>query len=235
MDALILRWYERRAGSADVVDRWLRAARAHLPAAVPRRFGESEPLRGRLDRDGEDALRQAYATADPLLFLAGAPPVYHATLATAGRGPVLAHTMTAALDPEDPRVRGFSLAMTHPDTIYVSASTATMELDGDTLYGQDGRRAEPYLAPLGDWLGLPPDPPLWCWFGPAYARRLRRHLEGEHIAGGLLHTPRPGGSWVPGQWQAKLTEIDPVRRHAPRMPRGLRRSVLRQAFGGLRS
>ncbi|SNY29367.1 hypothetical protein [Paractinoplanes atraurantiacus] len=233
LDALVIRWYERRTDATDVVARWLSAARAHLTEAVPRRFGESEPLRGRGD---DNALQEAYAKADPMLFLAGSPPVYHATLAAANPrlgGPVAAHTMTGALDPADPQVREFALAMTRTGTIYVSASASTMELDGDTLYGQDRRREEPYLAPLGDWLGLPPEPPLWCWFGPGYTRLLRRHIEAEPLAGGLFHA-RGHGEWVPDRFRARLAEIDPARRHAPRMPRGLRRSALRLAFGGFR-
>lgn len=213
LDVLVVHWYERRNRSPDVVARWLGAAREHLPEAVPLRFGDTEPLRGRGD------LSQAYARADTMLLLAGTPPVYHASLAVAdARGPVAVHTLHAELDPGDERVRRFALALTHPGTVYVSASIAgDMVLDGTTLYGPATRPEEPYLAPRGDWLGLPPEPPVWCWFGPAYARRV----------GGEFYT---GGPWVPERLRARLSEVDPARRHARRMPRGLRRSVFR-TFG----
>jgi len=38
----VVRWYERRDRSPDIVARWLGAAREHLPEAVPRRFGDTE-------------------------------------------------------------------------------------------------------------------------------------------------------------------------------------------------
>jgi hypothetical protein len=225
VDALVVRWYERRDRSPDVVERWLRAAREELPEAVPRRFGDSEPLRGRFD--GGDALADAYGRADSLLFLAGAPPIYHASLAATGsgkRGPTAVHSLQAVLDPADPRVRRFALALTHPGTVYVSASVERgLVLDRGTLYGPAVQPGEPYLAPHGDWLGLPPEPPLWCWFGPVYRRRAARDVSGQERAGGLLYT---GGPWVRPPLRAQPEEVDPVRRRAARVPRGLRRSAL---------
>ncbi|MEU7901423.1 hypothetical protein [Actinoplanes sp. NPDC049118] len=233
LDVLVLRWYERRDRSPDIVARWLDAARELLPEAMPRRFGDTEPLRGRLDRDGPEAFARAHANADSLLLLSGTPPVYHATLAAAEarpRGPVAVHSLHAQLPPGDDRVRRFALALTHPGTVYVSASVAGgMQREGRTLYGPAERPEEPYLAPMGDWSGLPPEPPDWCWFGAAYARLAGRRLAGERVAGGLLYT---GGPWVPESLRARLSEADPARRHARRMPRGLRRSTLRLIADG---
>jgi hypothetical protein len=214
VDVLVVRWYERARRSPDVVGRWLSAARAHLPEAVPRRFGDYEPLRARFDKAGQQGLIEAYARADSLLFLAGTPPVFHASWATGG--PVAVHGMQAELDASDDRVRRFALAMTHPGTLYVSASIAGGEtLDGGTLYGPGERPAEPYLAPRGEWLGLPPAAPLWCWFGPAYVRHVRRHVTAEPVAGGLWCT---GGPWVPERLRARLHEADPARRRARTVP-----------------
>jgi hypothetical protein len=218
LDVVVVRWYERLDRSPDVVPRWLAAARDHLPEATPRRYGDSEPLRGRFDRDGEAGLTRAYAEADSLLFLAGTPPVFHASLSTRGTGrlrggPVGAHTLHAELDPADERLHRFALALTHPGTIYVSASVSGGEtLDRGTLYGPGDRPAEPYLAPLGFWLGLPPTRPAWHFFGTAYTRALPADL---------------GTGWVPERFQARLQEDDIAQRHAPRLPRGLGRSRLR--------
>ncbi|WP_250008032.1 hypothetical protein [Actinoplanes sp. M2I2] len=211
VDVLVVRWYERR-GAPDIVGRWFDAAQEHLPEAVPVRFGDYEPLRG---RGGRAEVQAAWARADPLLFLTGTAPVYHASFdagAGARLGPVMAHSMQAELDPGDERVRRFALAVTGADTFYVSASVGGgMTLDRKTLWGPAERPEEPYLAPLGDWLGLPPEPPAWCWFGPAYARKTRT----EFYA---------GGPWVPERLRARLGEAEPSRRHAPWLPRGLRRS-----------
>ena len=219
IDTLVVRWYERAAQSPDVLDRWLPAAREHLPAAVPRRFGDHEPLPGRMSIDGVPGLTRAYAQADGLLFLAGTPPVFHASLAARGgrrHGPIAVHTLHAELSPADEGVRRFALALAHRHTLYISASVAGGEtLHGDTLYGPAERPAEPYLAPHGRWLGLPPSAPAWCWFGPDYARLVRRHVTTEPVAGGLWFT---GDRWVPERLRARLDEVDPARRSAARRP-----------------
>ena len=218
VDVLVVRWYERADTSPDIIGRWLTAARRHLPEAVPRRFGDHEPLGGDLPAAGEQGLARAYAQADPLLFLAGTPPVFHAALTAAGgrSGTCAVHTMHAVLDPGDERVRRFALALTHPGTFYVSASIAGGEtLDGDTLYGPGDRPAEPYLAPRGRWLGLPPSAPAWCWFGPGYTRLVRRHVTTEPVAGGSWYA---GGAWVPERLRARPGEADPARRPAARLP-----------------
>jgi hypothetical protein len=224
LDVLTVRFYER-PGADPVVPRWLAAARAHLPEAVPVRFGDTEPLRGRFDRDGDEGLLQAYASADQFLFLIGEPPVHHASLAAARRprwGPTVSHALDVETGPDDERVRRFALALAGPHTLYVSASVSGgLLLDGRTLVGPPGEPPEPYLAAHGDWLGLPPSPPEWCWFGPAYVPLVRRTVDAEPAAGGLFRT---GGPWVPDRLRARLDEPDPARRHARRMPRGLRRS-----------
>lgn len=230
---LVVRWYERQDRSPDIVTRWLAAAAEHLPEAIPRRFGDTEPLRGRFDRDGEAGFARAYADASPLLFLAGTPPVYHASF-TAGaprrRDSTAVHALEVELGADDERVRRFALALTHPDTTYVSASIAgDMILDRRTLYGPAVRPEEPYLAPRGDWLGLPPTPPAWCWFCPAYARLVRRQINAEPVAGGLLYT---GGPWVGEAVRARLSEVDPGRRPALRMPAAPHRSALLRLLRG---
>ncbi|MFC4070072.1 hypothetical protein [Actinoplanes subglobosus] len=245
IDVLTLRWYEPATRSPDIASRWLEAARRHLPEAMPRRFGDVEPLRGRLDRDGEDGFRRGLAEADTLFALAGKPPVHAGTLSARRPrhfGPTVSHTLRVAVDPNDERVRRFALALAHPDMIYMSASMAGgYTLDDDELWGPPERPEEPFLAPLGDWLGLPPEPPSWCWFGPAYTRILcrislaslsssrqsRPRAGAVDSIGGLLWT---GGPWVEERLQARLSEVDPARRHAPKMPGGLRRNLLQMLF-----
>ncbi|WP_433796033.1 hypothetical protein [Actinoplanes sp. CA-252034] len=232
VDVLTVRWYERAARSPDIVTRWLGAAREHLPEAMPRRFGDVEPLRGRLDRDGEDGFRRGHEQADTLFFLAGTAPVYSGSLSARKAryfGPTVAHSLHAVLEPGDDRVRRFALALTHPATVYVSASVNEQTLDRGELWG--GPDEQPFLAPLGEWLGLPPTPPAWCWFGPAYTRMVRRRVSGSEVAGGLLWT---GGTWVDERLTARMSEVDPVRRHAARMPGGLRRNTLQVLLGAFR-
>ncbi|GAA0246740.1 hypothetical protein [Cryptosporangium japonicum] len=218
VDTVLVRWYERPAQSGTIAERWLRAAAEHLPEAMPRRYGDVEPLRGR----GTDGFVEAFGRAPDLFFLVGSPPVHHASL-TARGGPTSVHTLQAELPADDERVNAFALALVHPGMTYVSASIERgLTLDRGTLWGPAPSPGEPYLAPRGEWLGLPPEPPVWCWFGPDYRREVARDVDGVDVAGGLLRT---GGPWVHPSLCARPAEIDPSRRRAPRMPAGPRPSL----------
>jgi len=228
VDVLHLCWYvDLRKEPDDTAARWLAAARAHLPAALPRRFGPTEPPRGRLDRDGDAGFRHAHSTAETLLVHAGTPPTYGGTLGTARQrsriGPLTSHTLDVRLDAaDDPAVRAFFLAVADGGaTLYASASIRRQQIwTGRTLVSH-GPPGEPYLAPLGEWLGLPQRAPHWAWLGSAYARSVGRLLPRPVLtATGELRVQPPG--WVPAEWVARLDEIDPARRAAVRMPRGLR-------------
>lgn len=132
----------------------------------------------------------------------------------------MGHSMSTLLPVDDERLRRFALAFAGPATIYLSASLARgMILDGSQLVGPAEDPGERYLAPLGNWHGPPREPPVWCWFGPDYFRRLRRHIDAETSGTGLLWT---GGPWIPDRFCARFDELEPSRRIAARMPRGLR-------------
>jgi hypothetical protein len=219
VDVLRLQWYvDNRREPSDVPERWLALCREHLPQALPHRFGAAEPLRGRLDRDGDAAFVRAYAEADVLLFMAGEPPCLGGSLGTPRRsvriGPMTTHQLDVCLDTalSDPGVRAlFESAAEEFGTVFASASVRRELLwTGRTLVVDRPDPAEqPFLAPLGEWLGLPPRPPLWAWFGPGYRRLVPANREGE---------------WVPPDLVARLGERDPARRRARRLPRGLGRS-----------
>ncbi|WP_194906392.1 hypothetical protein [Quadrisphaera sp. INWT6] len=228
-------WYERERDMGVVTDRWLRAARSELPEAVPQRFGGSEPLRHRFDAEGEAGLRRAWDAADGLLFLAARPVVPHAALAAGPRsgrarlGDMGAHVLRVALPPDDPRLRAFVVALTTPATVFVSVNEPLPQQSGS---GRGGHR---YLAGLGRWLGLPEEPPRWCWFGEAYTgaladpgRRPRpwrwRGPRGgggdelpqlEPVSGGGLWT---GGTWVPQAMRVVEAGLEPHDQQADVIP-----------------
>jgi len=228
-------WYERERDMGVVTDRWLRAARAELPEAVPTRFGDSEPLRHRLDLEGDAGLRRAWEAADGLLFLTARPVVPHAALATRSRsgrarlGDVGAHVLRVALPLDDPRLRAFVVALTTPATVFVSVNEPLAQSSGS---GRGGHR---YLAGLGRWLGLPEEPPRWCWFGAAYTAALtdpggrqrpwpwRRPRGGgrdelpqlEPVCGGGLWT---GGAWVPQVMRVVEAGLEPHDQQADVIP-----------------
>lgn len=109
----------------------------------------------------------------------------------------------------DPAVRAlFEAAAEAFGTMFASASVRRDLLwTGHTLVvDRPDPDEQPYLAPLGQWLGLPPRPPLWAWFGPGYRRLVPRYGERE---------------WVSRELVARLDEPEPSRRRARRLPRGL--------------
>lgn len=221
-------WYVRASEAIDgVAQRWVAAAREHLPEAIPQRYGDSEPLRGRWHTGGgEEGLVEAHARADPMFALgydgvpgptgvrvfgaglpiaAGARPLGDATSLTLS----VAAGAAAEIEP-------FVLALAQgPGTILVLRD-APMRWGwtGRTLFTQEYRPI-PYLAPHGRWQGLPPDPPPWCWLGPEYARAVRRYVPGTEVAGGLVPEP---GVWVPEEWRMRPDALEFHDRAAPRMP-----------------
>lgn len=230
MDVLSLRWYvDRRREPDDLAQRWLDTARAHLPAALPQRFGATEPLRGRLDRDGDDAFVAAFAGTDVQLAHSGTAPTLGGTLGTPNlrhrSGPMTSHSLDVRLDAaDDPAVREFFAAFADTAaTVYASASVRHDQIwTGRTLYSNGPSDAEPYLAPLGQWLGLPPEAPRWAWFGADY-RPLVGLPGGTPTATGVLHD-RPA-QWVAPRLVARLDELEPSRRTAERMPRSVRTTL----------
>jgi hypothetical protein len=215
VDVLRLQWYvDSRREPADVPDRWLAVCRQHLRQALPRRFGATEPLRGRLDRDGDETFVRAFEEAVTLLFFAGEEPCFGGALGTPRQhsrlGYVKSHVLDVRLDAAvDPAVRALFVAAAETlGTVFASASIRRDLLwTGRTLYvDRPDPDEQPYLAPLGQWLGLPARQPLWAWFGPAYQRLVPQGWERE---------------WVPAELVARLDDPEPARRTARRLPRGL--------------
>ncbi len=239
VDLLVLRWYvDLREEPPGVPERWLATCREHFPPALPHRFGDSEPLRGRLERDGDAAFVRAFARADPLVHHSGRTPALGGSLGTPTRmrrlGSMTSHSLDVRLDAaDDPRLRGFFVAVAEGSrALFASASVRrdVLQEGADLTIDRHDPDVEPYLAPLGQWLGLPPRPPRWAWFGPAYTRLVRRHLSGGEPTGtGVLHVGLRDR--VPADLIARLDEVDPVRRPARRMPRRQRTTLWRLVAG----
>ncbi len=222
VDVVELRWYARRAGTpTDLPQRWLDACRAHLPAALPRRFGPSEQLRHRFDDEGDAGFAAAHG--DGLLFHRGTPPCYGGSVVGDGRGPVLAHRLTVdrAADPIA-LVALFVALAGATAAFYASASVQRgLTWTGRALHGP-GPDDDLFLAPGGEWIGLPARPVAWSWFGPAYRPLVPRALPVERAGDGLLHRWADGlldrdalpSRWLPGELTAEGRD-----ERATRLPR----------------
>src|SRR6185312_13155634 len=72
-DDVLLHWlFDRRLTSADA-HALLALLRGAMPEAVPTRFGDYEPMQGRLERDGDDAFA-AFWDGDDMAFWRGRRP-----------------------------------------------------------------------------------------------------------------------------------------------------------------
>lgn len=190
---LELRFMVLREQLGDPVDVLLRAARRHLPEALPRRFGVIEPLAHRFDDVGEAGLREVWQGLRPHdpLFLKGTHPVetmsWHPPTSTAaGRaapaGDKWICTVTIvghALEEPGWReaVRGFVLEVADALPAYV----ARAELLPDQIWSgaslwSDGRSEHPVPLSTADapWLGFPRTPAWLTWFGAPFAELVPR-------------------------------------------------------------
>lgn len=237
VDVVAVHWYARRADRpADLAARWLDLCRRHLPAALPRRYGPGEPPVHRFDRDEDFA---TVVDAEDVVFFAGTPPCLAGALAggvPARPGPVEAHTLTVDRAAADGLVELFVAMAEAAGCVYASAAVERgLSWTGRTLYHDAGAERSGYLAGGGEFVGLPPEPVAWSWFGPPYARLVGRDLPGcEPTATGLLHRwaevpPDRDGIVAPVPWTRPdlLARRDAAGRPVPaaRIPRPLRRSL----------
>ncbi|OLT09508.1 hypothetical protein BJF78_30605 [Pseudonocardia sp. CNS-139] len=199
LDVVTLRWYALRGARPDDLGaRWLEQCRRHLPSALPRRFGPVEPMAHKLATDGDDGFAEVLAGTEGLLFLAGTPPFLGGSLTGGGArrrfGPVEVHTATVDRATPAGPMRDLLVGVAEAVGCFFASAEVQRNLawTGRSLYLDEGAEHDVYLAPRGEWLGLPPRPVAWSWYGPAYAPLVRDGLPGaEPAAGGLLHRWRP--------------------------------------------
>lgn len=197
VSTLDLTWYSPDTAPADAVRAWLAATKSKLPEAVPRRFGNYEPLQYKLERDGEEKLLDV---GDDLLMFKGVLPCLGGAFYRATPGGLRVNTLALLADPlSDPRwraaVRGLfvdfaqrrrSLLATGEicrNLDYLGNGRVSVRSDSD-LHGQ--------LTDRDGLLGLDPHPIWWTWFGADYLPLLGEHLPGEHVTvydEGVLYAP----------------------------------------------
>lgn len=203
IDIVEIRWYAlRRKMPPDMAARYLAISRRHLPEALPRRFGSFEPFQHHLETSGDQAFIQAQKTGTSLLFFTSHPPCFGGSLAAGQATAYDGHVSACGLDVDrsalhdrrwrDALKRLFTGFAAESGSFFGSAEVVR-NLDRTRRGLYYGAAAEPttFLAPRGQWKGLPPYPVWWSWYSPVYAGLVAPHLpadSAESSADGLFHS-----------------------------------------------
>ena len=173
-----------------------------LPEALPRRFGEYEPLQGKLTDAGIEGFCEAWNAATSLVFLSGSGPCIGGSLHAGPNdrfpSPFWRLSLQFHADPlRDERWRDATRRLVTTLADRLPAFYASAQLTRDHIWS--GRslwsdaRTEWALSPLRareGWLGLPPMPTWWAWFGPPYRELVHDLLDSSRTTStgaGLLH------------------------------------------------
>ena len=205
-----LKWYSlREAVPSDIAARYLSLCRRLLPEALPRRFGEFEPLQHKLSEVGDEGFEAAWKAATSMLHFTASSPCIDGSMwaGPAERLPSVlwkieldVHYQPFADDPlwTDALRRLFLALADHLEPFYASAEVTrghrwngkSRRFDGETEWSAS-------LAKINaDWPGLPPYPTWWAWYGAAYQPLVEDRLHAGQVtvhARGILHqlTHRP--------------------------------------------
>jgi hypothetical protein len=186
-----LHWYVHAAvDSGSVAEAWLALARRHLPEALPRRYGTYEPLHHRFEDGGDEGFIDFVRTADASVFSTANRPATHVSLAAGPTygGTVQSHSLTllaATLDDERWRTALRRLFLDFAERVEFVLATAEVvrgvRWSGRSLGYDANTERRISVAQRGHWVGLPPYPVWWSWFGPEYAPLVRDHLPADAV------------------------------------------------------
>lgn len=206
---------------ADAPELIIATAERYLPEALPRRFGEYEPFQGKYAETGVEGFSQAWRDATSSLFFSGSGPCTGGHLRS-GPGEQFpdrfwSMSLTLLADPLREAqwrdaVRDLFVALADTlGTFYASAEVTRDHIWSGRSASADGQteKAVLTLRHLDGWLGLPPTPTWWSWFGSPYAavaellpgNRRRSTLKGVFFESATEPRPRdqtdPLSRWLP--------------------------------------
>ncbi len=211
-----LEWLVARHLTAEDAHALLAVLRSVTPEAVPNRFGDFEPMQGRLDRDGDQAFAQMW-DGTTMAFWNGRFPFDHGYVS-------LSRGWGSALSPQEREARRPVLGGRKAiDVDAVSFEFRPEVIDDERWlalltrlfvtvarqlgcffagsYVRPDRRGETMISLRGRyWLGLPDDMDLWlAWIGSAYRSFLPRAATGATVTdfgdGVLLQLGKNPQAW----------------------------------------
>lgn len=200
-------WYALRASvDSEFGASYIARCRRLLPEALPRRFGEYEPLQAKLAETGDAGFSRAWRESTSLLFFAASSPCISGAL-WAGpneQRPRLVWHMSlnvhfeplAADAPWRSALQRFFVAIAQR----LGAFFASAEVCRGLIWTGRSMNADAHSeftimpARVDGWMGLPPYPTWWAWYGSPYRQAAEEHLAGgqvqEHQTG-ILHLLAP--------------------------------------------
>lgn len=246
IDVVELRWYVVTPVTSDIAEVWLACARAFLPEALPRRFGTYEPFPHELvNVDGVEAFRLETRQRHGVYFSTQFPVISGGISAGAetdgepGFGSLHLTLARDALFDERWRqsLERFFVAVAERTGSFFSVAQVARNTgwSGRSLW-YDGREEEVHHLVHRAWMGLPPVPVWWCWFGDDYIDAVTPHVAGSaRIEGGFVSfaeepldrdqlrdaLPTRGffrrrrEPWLPDELTCTLLEADPHSRYTP--------------------
>lgn len=184
----------------DAPRQFIETVERHLPEALPRRFGEYEPLQGKYAEAGPEGFIAAWNDATSLLFFSGSGPCIGGSVAAgpSEQSPDRFWSMSLTFLAEPLREPGWHNALRHVFTtvadrlpaFYATAAVTRGHIWSGRSLWSDGN-TEWSIRPLryrDGWMGLSPTPTWWTWFGRPY-RDLTARLPTERTTstqGGVL-------------------------------------------------
>jgi hypothetical protein len=180
--AVDLTWFSlRKHLPVEASSLMVSAAERYLPEALPRRFGQYEPLQGKYVDVGEEGFKRAWRAATSSLFFSGSLPCIGGNLNAGPNERFLDNywSMSMTFLAEALKEHGWRDAVrrlftTLADELHAFYSSAQVSRNniwsGRSLW-MDGETELPIrtLRFRQGWLGLPPTPTWWSWFGAPYS------------------------------------------------------------------
>jgi hypothetical protein len=199
---VILHWYAITGSvPSDAAATYTALCRKYLPEALPRRFGEFEPLQSKLTDTGDSGFDNAWRAATSLLFFTASPPCIAGSMYA---GPSETHprkvwvmTLHVLRDPFiEPRwrdaLRRLFVGIADRSECFFGSAEVTR---GTLWNGRSGRadaQTEWPIMParIEGWMGLPPYPVWWSWYGDPYRDSVSNVLDPDRTMAsvhGIFH------------------------------------------------
>ncbi len=175
-DGVQVRWYLSARNRIEAITSYLALAQHTFAEALPQSFGRYEPSERSYDPQQPQAVGLLAEAVGDRVHFEGSGPVVFGSMPGPGPG-ITSLTLTlraAPLADRGTRERFRQLFVQlarRTDTLLATAELQRGGLGtGPAEASSEFRRAEPmvYLAPGGRWMGLPPYPVWWSWYGAAY-------------------------------------------------------------------